>query len=168
MYNVLIQLTDPNHSRKPANDLPCCCLLVPRPPLPPLLPVSVLVATNSMAWLEKDVARFIKFCAPHLMNFAACEYGASWQKSWLLACSYISMSSLGTVCNHPKNSHEVIAGQMDDGTFRSRKTAEYPALMCSAIAKLISPLCQSQSTILDLASTTGLIPKRGPNDFPVS
>ena len=102
------------------------------------------------------------------MNFAACAYGANWQKSWLLACSYISMSSLGTVCNHPKNSHEVIAGQMDDGAFRSRKTAGYLESMCSAIAKLISPLCQSQSTTLDLATTTALIPKKGLNDFPIS
>ena len=78
--------------------------------------------TNRMAWLEKDVSRFIKFCAPHLVNFAACAYGANWNKSWLLACSYISMSSLGKTCNHPKNSHEVIAGQTEDGTFRSRKT----------------------------------------------
>ena len=124
--------------------------------------------TNSMAWLEKDVSRFIKFCAPHLVNFAACAYGANWSKSWLLACSYISMSSLGKTCNHPKNSHEVIAGQTEDGTFRSRKTAEYPELMCSGIAKLISPLCQSESTTLDLATATALIPKKGLHDFPIS
>ena len=124
--------------------------------------------TNSMAWLEKMWRVLSNFVHLKLVNFAACEYGANWQKSWLLAKSYISMSSLGTVCNHPKNSHEIFAGQMDDGTFRSRKTAEYPAMMCSAIAKLISPLCQSQSTILDLASTTNLIPKKGLNDFPVS
>ena len=124
--------------------------------------------TNSMAWLEKDVSRFIRFCAPHLVNFAACAYGANWNKSWLLACSYISMSSLGKTCNHPKNSHEVIAGQTEDGTFRSRKTAEYPELMCSAIAKLISPLCQSQATTLDLATSTDLIPKKGLHDFPIS
>ena len=119
--------------------------------------------TNSMAWLEKDVSRFIKFCAPHLVNFAACAYGANWSKSWLLACLYISMSSLGKTCNHPKNSHEVIAGQTEDGTFRSRKTAEYPEL-CSAIAKLISPLRQSESTTLDLATATALIPKKGLHD----
>ena len=102
------------------------------------------------------------------MNFAACEYGANWQKSCLLACSYTSMSSLGTVCNHPKNSHEIIAGQTEDGSFRSRKRAEYPTSMCSAIATLISPLCQSHPTILDLATTTALIPKKGLNDFPSS
>ena len=124
--------------------------------------------TNSMAWLEKDVSRFIRFCAPHLVNFAACAYGANWNKSWLLACSYISMSSLGKTCNHPKNSHEVIAGQTEDGIFRSRKTAEYPELMCSAIAKLISPLCQSQATTLDLATSTDLIPNKGLHDFPIS
>ena len=124
--------------------------------------------TNSMAWLEKDVSRFIRFCAPHLVNFAACAYGANWNKCWLLACSYISMSSLGKTCNHPKNSHEVIAGQTEDGTFRSRKTAEYPELMCSAIATLISPLCQSQSATLDLATSTDLIPKKGLHDFPIS
>ena len=124
--------------------------------------------TNCMAWLEKDVSRFIRFCAPHLVNFAACAYGANWNKSWLLACSYISMSSLGKTCNHPKNSHEVIAGQTEDGTFRSRKTAEYPELMCSAIETLISPLCQSQSATLDLATSTDLIPKKGLHDFPIS
>ena len=40
--------------------------------------------------------------------------------------------------------------------------------MCSAIAKLISPLCQSQSTTLDLATATALIPKKGLHDFPIS
>ena len=124
--------------------------------------------TNSMAWLEKDVSRFIKFCAPYLVNFAACAFGTNWQKSWLLACSYPSMSSLGTVCHHPKNSHEVVAGQAEDGTFRSRKTAEYPMEMCSSIAHLISPLCQSHSGVLDLDTATSLIPKKGLNDFPIS
>ena len=78
------------------------------------------------------------------------------------------MSSLGTACDHPKNSHEIIAGQTEDGTFRGRKTAEYPTDMCSAIAHLISPLCQSQAIIFDLDSATSLVPQKGLNDFPIS
>ena len=124
--------------------------------------------TNSMAWLEKDVARFVKFCAPHLVNFAACTYGADWQKSWLLACSYISMTSLGTKCEHGINAHEIIAGQSADGSFRSRKTSEYPQAMCSAIARLISPLCISTGTLLDLQAALTLIPKKGLTDLPIS
>ena len=124
--------------------------------------------TNSMAWMEKDVLRFLKFCAPYLVNFAACAYGANWQKSWLLACSYSSMTSLGTKCDHDRNLHEVFAGQSADGSFRSRKTAEYPQAMCSAIATLISPLCQSTATLLDISTATTLIPKKGLTDFPVS
>ena len=124
--------------------------------------------TNSMAWLEKDVARLIKFCAPHLVNFAACAYGMNWQKSWLLACSYISMTSLGTKCEHGINAHEIIAGQSADGSFRSRKTSEYPQAMCSAIARLISPLCISKGTLVDLQAALTLIPKKGLTDFPIS
>ena len=124
--------------------------------------------TNSMAWLEKDVSRFINFCAPHLVNFAACAYGVNWQKSWLLACSYISMTSLGTKCEHGINAHEIIAGQSADGSFRSRKTSEYPQAMCSAIARLVSPLCMSTGTLLDLHAALTLIPKKGLTDFPIS
>ena len=37
--------------------------------------------TNSMAWLESEVRRFIKFCAPHLVQLPACKFGANWRKS---------------------------------------------------------------------------------------
>ena len=89
--------------------------------------------TNSMAWLEKDVARFIKFCTS-FSEFCCLRIRSSLAEELAFSMFLYSMSSLGTVRNHPKNSHEVIAGQMDDGTFRGHKTAEYPESMCSAIA----------------------------------
>ena len=52
--------------------------------------------TNSMAWLEPIVRRFIKFCALFLVNFPACSYNRNWYKSWLLACTYPAMKSLGS------------------------------------------------------------------------
>ena len=94
-----------------------------------------------------------------LVNFAACAFGVNWQKSWLLACSYISMTSLGTKCEHGINAHEIIAGQSADGSFRSRKTSEYPQAMC---------LCISTATVLDLQAALTLIPKKGLTDFPIS
>ena len=93
--------------------------------------------TNSMAWLEPLVRRFIKFCALFLVNFPACAYNRNWYKSWLLACTYPAMKSLGTVCGHPPGTHEQIAGARNpDGSYKSRATAEYPSEMCSAMLLL--------------------------------
>ena len=126
--------------------------------------------TNSMAWLEPLVRRFIKFCALFLVNFPACAFSRNWQKSWLLACSYPALKSLGSVCSHPKNFHEQISGvRYADGTFKSRETAEYPSQMCDAIAELISPLCVAETGhLLTLSTVQHCIPVKGSHDFPVS
>ena len=126
--------------------------------------------TNSMAWLEPLVRRFIKFCALFLVNFPACAYNRNWYKSWLLACTYPAMKSLGQVCGHPQGSHEQIAGARNpDGSYKSRNTAEYPMEMCNAIAELISPLCSPEhGQVLDLSSVQQHVPIKHLSDLPVS
>ena len=126
--------------------------------------------TNSMAWLEAEVRRFIKFCAIFLVNFPACAFSRNWNKSWLLACSYPALKSLGSICNHPKDSHEPISGvRHADGTFKSRDTAEDPEPMCAAIANLIAPLCASDTgQQLTWTTVQQCIPVKGYCDFPVS
>lgn len=66
--------------------------------------------TNSMAWLEPEVRRFIKFCSPHLVHLPACKFGANWRKGWIFACSYRALISMSGICNHPPGTHEEIAG----------------------------------------------------------
>ena len=125
--------------------------------------------TNSMAWLEPEVRRLIKFCAPHLVHLPACKYGANWQKSWLFACSYRALISLSGKCNHPSGTHEAIAGvRLPDGSFKSRQTAEYPATLCDMFATIVSPLCQPTAAILTLEEATQAIPVKTLHDLPVS
>ena len=126
--------------------------------------------TNSMAWLEPLVRRFIKFCALYLVNFPACAYNRNWYKGWLLACTYPAMKSLGAICSHPPGTHEKIAGvKHADGSYKSRDTAEYPAEMCQAIAGLIFPLCSpSQGQLLDAISAQACIPTKPLDALPVS
>ena len=79
------------------------------------------------------------------------------------------MISLSGKCEHSMDAHEVIAGvRLSDGSFKSRQTTEYPPSMCDSIAQIISPLCKSSATILDLPSVTSLIPTKGLHDLPVS
>ena len=126
--------------------------------------------TNSMAWLEPIVRRFIKFCALFLVNFPACSYNRNWYKSWLLACTYPAMKSLGSKCQHPAGTHEQIAGaRTAEGVYKSRATAEYPTEMCQAIAGLIAPLCSpSQRCLLDLDAAQAHIPIKQLHELPVS
>lgn len=126
--------------------------------------------TNSMAWLEPIVQRFIRFAAIYLVNFPACWYNRNWSKSWLLACSYPAMKSLAGKCQHPPGAHEHIAGvRLSDGSFKSRVTAEYPSEMCAAIAAIISPLMRSTSEqFLTLDLALSLIPVKGHHESPVS
>ena len=103
-------------------------------------------------------------------NSPACAYNRNWQKSWLLACTYPTMKSLGAKCSHPFGTHEPIARVRNlDGSYKSRDTAKYPAEMCTAIASLISPLCSSsQGAILDISSLWHIAPFKGLSDLPVS
>ena len=92
------------------------------------------------------------------------------QESWLLACTYPAMKSLGSKCQHPAGTHEQIAGaRTAEGVYKSRATAEYPTEMCQAIAGLIAPLCSpSQRCLLDLDAAQAHIPIKQLHELPVS
>ena len=126
--------------------------------------------TNSMAWLEPLVRRFIRFAALYMVNFPACHYNRNWSKSWLLACTFPAMKSLAGKCSHAPGTHESVAGvRFSDGSFKSRITAEYPSEMCEALAKVISSLMQGSSgQIIDLQTALELIPLKDLHDLPVS
>ena len=125
--------------------------------------------TNSMAWLEPLVRRFIKFCAIFLVNFPACAYNRNWYKSWLLACTYPAMKSLGSICKHPPHTHEQIAGvRTADGSFMSNDSAEYLNERFQTIAAIIQlDVFPSKRQNLDLASAQAAIPIKPLGDLPV-
>ncbi len=96
---------------------------------------------NAMSWLEPVAQSFIRHIAFHCVVIAACCYEANWDKAWLFAASWDKFRSLAGTCPHPRGSHESVIGTRDwDGSFRSRKTAEYPKRLAISIANLVIPL----------------------------
>eukprot|EP00435_Cladocopium_sp_Y103_P070119 s177_g34.t1 len=126
--------------------------------------------TNSTAWLEPVVRRFVKFCAFFLVNFPACAYNRNWRTNWLLASTYPALKSLRAICQHAPDSHEQIVGVRNpDGSYKSRATAEYHAEMCGAIATLVSPLCASRAgQLMNLDQVQHVFPIKDLHDLPVS
>ena len=103
-------------------------------------------------------------------EFPACSSNRDWYKSWLIACTYPAMKSLGSQCPHPAGIHANIAGaKTAEGVCKSRATAEYPVEMCQVIAGFIAPLCSpSQRQLLDLDTVRTYIPIKQLNELPMS
>lgn len=89
---------------------------------------------NAMSWLEQVVQSFIRQISPYCVIIAACCYGASWDKAWLLATSFPPIQKLAGLCPHPRGTHESVIGtRAADGSYLSRKTAEYPVGLAEAL-----------------------------------
>ena len=57
----------------------------------------------------------------------------------MFATSFAGLSALACVCKHGRSAHIDVAGKrLEDGTYLSRGTAEYPASLASAFIQLIS------------------------------
>ena len=124
---------------------------------------------NAMSWLEPVAQSFICHIAFHCVVIAACCYDANWDKAWLFATSWDKLQSLAGTCQHPRGSHESVIGARDaDGSFRSRKTAEYPKQLASSIANLVFPLLSQNSLDLSLTAALKYMPIKSLQDFPFS
>ena len=124
---------------------------------------------NAMSWLESTVQSFIRQIAPYCVVVAACCYGASWDKAWLLATSFPPLQTLAGLCQHPRGTHEsVIGARAADGSYLSRKTAEYPVLLADGVAKLVSPLLSFNSLDMTVSEAIQKIPVKSLSDFPFS
>ena len=124
---------------------------------------------NAMSWLEPVAQSFIRHIAFHCVVIAACCYDANWDKAWLFATSWDKLQSLAGTCQHSRGSHESVVGARDaDGSFRSRKTAEYPKQLASSIANLVFPLLSQNSLDLSLTAALKYMPIKSLQDFPFS
>ena len=124
---------------------------------------------NAMSWLEPIVQSFIRHIALHCVVVAACVYGANWDKAWLFATSWDQLHQMAGLCSHPRGSHENIIGtRASDGSFNSRKTAEYPQPLAKQFADIVIPLLSQQSLDLSLQDTIKFIPTKSLYDFPFS
>ena len=66
---------------------------------------------------------------------------------------------LARSCPHPAGTHEPIVGvRLPDGTFKSRLTAEYPALLAQALASVIRPYLTSDHQVLQVADWPSILP----------
>ena len=124
---------------------------------------------NAMSWLEPVVQSFIRHIAFHCVVIVARCYDGNWDTAWLLATSWDKLQSLAGTCQHPRGSHESVIGTRDsDGSFRSRKTAEYPKQLAASIANLVLPLLSQRSLDLSLVDALQYIPIKSLQDFPFS
>ena len=124
---------------------------------------------NAMSWLEPVVQSFILHIASHCVVIAACCYETNWDKAWLFATSFDKLRQLAGLCQHPRGSHESVIGtRAPDGSFLSRKTAEYPSKLALSFAKLVQPLLSHRS--LDVSATELIqhIPVKSLYAFPYS
>ena len=122
---------------------------------------------NAMSWLE-PVAR-LNHSSVTSLAIAACCYSANWDKTWLFATSWDKLCSLAGTCQHPRGSHESVIGTRDlDGSFQSRKTAEYPKHLAVSIAELVIPLLSQNSCDLSVEEALQYIPVKSLQDFPFS
>ena len=124
---------------------------------------------NAMSWLEPVVQNFIRHIAGHCVVMAACFYGANWDKAWLFAASWEQLRQMACTCSHPRGSHEnVIGTRLSDGSFASRKTAEYPPALAERFANIVIPLISRQSLDLSLHDALQCLPTKSLDDFPFS
>ena len=124
---------------------------------------------NAMSWLEQVVQSFIRHISPYCVIVAACCYGASWDRAWLLATSFPSLRQMAGVCTHPRGTHESVIGtRAPDCSYLSRKTADYPIQMAQAFANLVFPLLSHNHLDLTISETIQKIPVKSLLDFPFS
>ena len=59
--------------------------------------------TTAMSWSEPCVQQWILSASCSCVNFPACQFGADWQKSWMMASSFSDLQSLAGICQHGLN-----------------------------------------------------------------
>ena len=124
---------------------------------------------SAMSWLEDCVTQFLQLISARCVVIAACAYGKNWYKSWMFASSFQAISELGTLCNHPPQSHESMRGlDPNSGEFKSRQTACYPDELSMRFAQLVIPLISRNQHDFSWADRHTLLPIKGRCDPPIS
>ena len=125
--------------------------------------------TNAMSWMEPETQAFVAQVGIFCVVMAACAYGQSWDKSWMFSSSLKDLTQMGAICNHPRGTHESVIGtRAPDGSFKSRKTSEYPKPLCQKFADIVSPLIQQGNQHLTVQESLSLIPLKDLWDAPWS
>ena len=101
---------------------------------------------------------------------AACAYGLNIHKRWMFATSFAGLGALACVCEHGRSAHIDVAGKrLEDGTYLSRGTAEYPASLASAFIQLISHMgYASAPQDYALSDAIKLVPAKSMDALPVA
>ena len=91
------------------------------------------------SWRQVMVQHYLLEVSASCCCVAACAYGLNVHKRWMFATSFAGLSALACVCEHGRSAHIDVAGKrLEDGTYLSRGTAEYPASLASAFMQIIS------------------------------
>ena len=97
--------------------------------------------SGAMSWREPMAQSWMLQSSCNLVLVAACSYAMDIYKNWLFATSFQELSAIASRCNHASNTHQSIAGvRASDGSFKSKQSAEYPAELATAMAKILAPL----------------------------
>ncbi|CAE7032452.1 unnamed protein product [Symbiodinium sp. CCMP2592] len=119
-----------------------------------------------MSWEESCLQSWIHECSASLVWVAACGYGLPWAKSWLFSSSYAPLRNMGCVCEHGRDSHQVMRGLDSSGVFRSRFTAQYPEALATTFAAQIQVLLDKPGPALQLREALTLVPRKPMDQLP--
>ena len=87
-----------------------------------------------MTWDDPLMYEWVHAVAPYAAQACACQFDKDWAKAWMFVSNRPAISHLARSCPHPAGTHEPIVGvRLPDGTFKSRITAKYPALLAQAL-----------------------------------
>ena len=93
---------------------------------------------NALSWRQSMVQHYLLEVSASCCCVAACAFGLNVHKRWMFATSFAGLSALACVCEHERSAHIDVAGKrLEDGTYLSRGTAEYPASLASAFIQII-------------------------------
>ena len=115
--------------------------------------------SSAMSWQEPVVQSYIHHCKCFCTVMSACGYGLDIEKSWMFCSTLEAVSDMAHVCEHPRNSHQPVAGvRTASGAYLSKYTAEYPSKLASTLAEKVLTLLSPGPMDLDLTSAERLLP----------
>ena len=107
--------------------------------------------STSMTWDDPLMYEWVHAVTPYAAQACACQFDKDWAKAWMYVSNRPAICHLARSCPHPAGTHEPIVGvRLPDGTFKSRLTAEYPALLAQALASIIRPYLTSGHQVLQV------------------
>ena len=123
--------------------------------------------STAMSWDEPFIQNMLLECNCNCVSLPACSFGVDWAKCWLIATTFDDLKALGSKCEHPRGTHQSIAGVIDEhGAFLSRATATYPAKLCEALASKIAPLLSKGQRVHNLHSAETILPIKMLDELP--